>query len=71
MLRLLIVSVLILSWTPAAMSAERLFGYHASVPVRAATRIDWVFALANQSPASPPESWTDSYNSMKHPSDPV
>lgn len=31
--------------------------YHASVNVAGPTRLDWVFALANQSPAQPPSDW--------------
>ena len=35
----------------------------AEVKVSAATRIDWVFALSNQSPAEPPADWLPKYDS--------
>lgn len=65
MLRLLGISLLCLSWVTSATSAERLSGYHASISVQLPTRLDWVFALANQSPASPPEGWLKDYDSTK------
>lgn len=39
--------------------------YREKVAVAAPTRLDWVFALANQSPATPPEGWFDDYDSTE------
>lgn len=38
-------------------------GYQPSVDVQAPTRLDYVFALANQSPAEPPADWLPDYDS--------
>lgn len=38
-------------------------GHQLEVKVSAATRIDWVFALSNQSPAEPPADWLPGYDS--------
>lgn len=38
-------------------------GHHPEVKVSAATRIDWVFALSNQSPAETPADWLAGYDS--------
>jgi len=47
-----------------AHSAEPLAaGTHDRVRVAAPTRLDWVFALSNQSPARPPAEWTTGYSS--------
>lgn len=43
-------------------AAERL-GHLPEAKVAAATRIDWVFALSNQSPAAPPADWLPDYDS--------
>jgi predicted esterase len=52
------------NWTCPARPAEPATGYQASVAVSAPTRLDWVFALANQSPAQPPADWLPpGYNS--------
>jgi len=49
---------------PLAHSAEPLAaGTHDRVQVAAPTRLDWVFALSNQSPARPPAKWTAGYTS--------
>lgn len=40
-------------------------GYQPQVAVQAATRIDWVFAVANQSPAEPPADWLPKYDSQE------
>ncbi len=37
--------------------------HRADAKVSAATRIDWVFALSNQSPATPPADWLPRYDS--------
>lgn len=46
-----------------ARAAEPLVGYHAQVKVAEPTRLDWVFAVANQSPAEPPAEWLAGYDS--------
>ncbi len=38
-------------------------GHQPAVKVSAATRIDWAFALSNQSPAEPPADWLPGYDS--------
>jgi pimeloyl-ACP methyl ester carboxylesterase len=38
-------------------------GYHPKVKVSAPTRLDWIFALANQSLAEPPADWLKDYDS--------
>lgn len=40
-------------------------GYRREVSVSEATRLDWVFALANQSRVDPPEEWLRGYDSTK------
>lgn len=49
----------------ASSAAEPLRGHQASVTVSAETRLDWVFALANQSPAEPPANWLPNYESTQ------
>jgi predicted esterase len=46
-----------------AVAAEALRGHHPQVAVTAPTRLDWVFAVANQSPAAPPADWLKGYDS--------
>ena len=41
--------------------AAELRGYQARVSVQEPTRLDWVFALANQSPAEAPGDWLSGY----------
>src|SRR5436305_6293082 len=50
--------------TLAAADAPRP-GYQPSVKVSAETRLDWVFAVANQSPKQVPKGWIDGYDSAK------
>ena len=38
-------------------------GYHPTASVSQATRVDWVFTVANQSPATPPADWLPRYES--------
>lgn len=38
-------------------------GYESKAAVASATRLDWVFALANQSPKEPPAGWLTDYKS--------
>lgn len=40
-------------------------GYRKEVFVSGATRLDWIFALANQSRVDPPEEWVRGYDSAK------
>lgn len=47
---------------PSAGAAEPPRGYQAEVTVSAPTRMDWVFALANQSAPEPPAQWLDGYD---------
>lgn len=42
---------------------QPLRGHQPRVSVGAPTRLDWVFALANQSPAQPPADWLKGYDS--------
>jgi hypothetical protein len=48
-----------------AFADEALRGYHAEVAVTAPTRLDWVFALANQSRETPPPDWLEGYDSTQ------
>ncbi|MCE9524806.1 MAG: hypothetical protein K8R36_01980 [Planctomycetales bacterium] len=47
----------------AIAAAAEGIGHQPEVKVTAATRIDWVFALSNQSPAEPPADWLPGYDS--------
>lgn len=48
------------------LAAEQpLRGHQPRVIVVAPTRLDWVFALANQSPAEPPADWLKGYDSTR------
>lgn len=49
--------------TIAVAADER--GYQKQVAVQQATRIDWVFAVANQSPAQTPAGWLPKYDSTQ------
>lgn len=40
-------------------------GYQPSVKISAETRLDWIFAVANQSPKQAPKGWIDGYDSTK------
>jgi len=53
-----------LAWCPARAD-EIGAGYHQEVAVTAATRIDAIYPLANQSPAAAPAGWLDDYDSTK------
>jgi len=50
-------------WATSAAIAEPLRGYHPQVAVEADTRLDWTFALANQSLETPPADWLPDYQS--------
>lgn len=49
----------------APVSAQPLRGHQPQVAVGAPTRLDWIFALANQSPAQAPADWLKGYDSTK------
>jgi predicted esterase len=55
---LILATCLVLKAAPADRA-----GHQPEVKVSAATRIDWVFALSNQSPAEPPADWLPGYDS--------
>ena len=62
--------VVVAAWFVVAASvdfgraqAPPVAGYRPSVAVAAPTRLDYVFALANQSPAEPPADWLPGYDS--------
>lgn len=54
---------LCLSLPTVSRAADK--GHQKQVSVQAATRIDWVFAVANQSPAEPPADWLPKYDSKQ------
>jgi predicted esterase len=55
--------LIVLSAAGTVSAAEVPKGYHPTVKVSAATRLDWVFAVANQSPKVPPASLLKDYDS--------
>ena len=61
MRRLLVVVVALLSQTVQGQET----GYQKEVSVRQATRLDWTFALSNQSLAAPPAEWLPGYDSTQ------
>ena len=62
-----LVLLMVMHWLVplCAPAAGPLDGYHSEVNVTAPTRLDWVFALANQSPKDPPAEWLKDYDSTK------
>ncbi|MBA4015626.1 MAG: hypothetical protein C0483_00410 [Pirellula sp.] len=48
-----------------AAAEPALRGHQPRMSVVAPTRLDWVFALANQSPAEPPADWLKGYDSTR------
>ncbi len=66
--------LLLTSVSAVVMAADD--GYQRAVTVRGATRLDWVFALSNQSRVDPPADWLTDYDSTQQryelfvPSDP-
>ncbi len=56
---------LLVALSTSASAAEVPVGHLAEKSVTAATRLDWVYALANQSPAQPPAHLLDDYDSTK------
>ena len=62
----LLLAILLLSLAGRKLSAaETLTGYHQKVTVTAETRLDWIFALANQSPKTAPADWLKDYDSTQ------
>ncbi len=61
---LIIVCVIVTAKTAPAADPPRP-GYQPSVKVSAETRLDWTFAVANQSLEAPPKGWVDDYDSKK------
>ncbi|MDP7277794.1 MAG: hypothetical protein QF363_20100 [Planctomycetaceae bacterium] len=58
--------VLVLAANGRALASDPLpAGTHPRVAVTAPTRLDWVFSLANQSPARPPAEWSRGYKSTE------
>ena len=57
-----ILFIFVACWDLTAITADRV-GLQTEVKVSAPTRIDWVFALSNQSPVEPPAEWLPGYDS--------
>lgn len=57
--------VLLLLMSSAATAAPPATGYRAQAKITDATRIDWVYPLANQSILRPPADWTEGYDSAE------
>lgn len=55
----------LLSLSVCHIAAADETGYQPEVTVRAATRLDWVFAVSNQSRVDPPADWLDGYDSTR------
>ena len=56
----------VLSLVAFSVAADALpEGLHQRVPVGQPTRLDWVFALSNQSPTRPPAEWLKDYDSTR------
>ncbi|MHC4880362.1 MAG: hypothetical protein ACYTGL_28260 [Planctomycetota bacterium] len=56
---------LLVAQSMSARAADVPVGHSLEVSVSAATRLDWIYALANQSPAEPPAGLLDNYDSTK------
>lgn len=63
--RLLLVILFCLPSARLFAQADLPTGLSPSVAVQAETRLDWMFALANQSPSKVPDGWLDGYDSTK------
>ena len=59
-----LLAVLVIALANCAVLAEES-GYQKEVTVREPTRLDWVFANANQSVTNPPAEWLEGYDSTK------
>ena len=57
--RLLLVILFCLPSARLFAQADLPTGLSPSVAVQAETRLDWMFALANQSPSKVPDGWLD------------
>lgn len=57
--------VLLMSALATGVTLAEETGYQKEVTVREPTRLDWVFANANQSVINPPAEWLQSYDSTK------
>ena len=55
-------ALLVIALANCATLAEET-GYQKEVTVREATRLDWVFAVSNQSVTNPPAEWLEGYDS--------
>lgn len=65
-LALFVSMVIFLSLSLSARAADPPTGYQRQASVTAETRLDWIFALANQSVPKPPAEWQlDGYDSKK------
>lgn len=60
--RVVVIVLLVLASTVARADET---GYQKEVSVREPTRLDWVFAVANQSVINPPAEWLEGYDSTK------
>lgn len=59
-----VLAVLLIALTHCVVLAEET-GYQKEATVREATRLDWVFAVSNQSVTNPPAEWLEGYDSTK------
>src|SRR5262245_26898641 len=62
---LLLVAIWALTGRPLLAADTPRPGYQPGVKVSAETRLDWMFALANQSPKQAPKGWVDGYDSTR------
>lgn len=62
-MRLLVLSLLLLPASSVLAQQQSLTGHTPSVSVQEETRLDWMFALANQSPVKVPADWLNGYDS--------
>ncbi len=60
-----VVCALLATLSMPACAADTPLGHSPEVSVSAATRLDWVYALANQSPAEPPATLLNNYQSTQ------
>ncbi len=63
LMRFVLLVTALLQCSISALAAET--GYQREVTVQQATRLDWVFVLANQSVAEPPTDWLGKYESTR------
>lgn len=65
MQRILLVFVICLPSAQLLAQTDSPTGLSPSVAVQAETRLDWMFALSNQSPPKVPDGWLDGYDPTK------